>query len=672
MSDEQIRDLLAVGVTDAQEGDVDQVVARALAAARDERRRRRIGGGAVVAGLLAASVAGALWLPKVLDTDTPAPADTGGLTSSLPTAPEAAPTEGVPVTMTFARGKDAKVANDGTARRAGTGDLTGNWWRVAGTGTDLDLSFDGTSLVVKAGCYQMTRPAHLSTGGHHLEVGPTVEWLDGSDAADCDTSWNRERLDSLLEGEPTLSVSGDALLLSGRDVADRSFGSWVPAAMSLTSKDGVTWRAAPATTGVTPVELPDGAELQLEAERSDEGLDSLSAITMRTSQGCTRRLPVSLRSDGVVIPRGGWAEDAACPEGQAVVPDGDVGMLLLALPSLSLDGDTMVLSGTVPELLLLRPDQTTGTVAPVSPTSEGAADDVPTTQASTPPVEPTADGDVQLPLMAPHMVLSFAAEGADDASGPVVPATSEALQGRLWWLRTWRDEPTATLHHEGLTYDGTTLQIRACGLQVDATARLDAGVVRAESVVVTPNPDPGASCVYSSALLAEDWKQILDGSPTLYVRGDTLVLDWTSAAAEPGTQVDLALRRSDATDPQTGVTRPVTMADLEAEWVAVPDAEQTLGGGTYLQAPEGTGLRYDGVTLSVTSGCLSLTAQEVWLGPVQSDARPMLLGLPEVATAPCDVVPAGAREVEGLLTSAPMAWISGDYLIISGQAASSR
>lgn len=245
------------------------------------------------------------------------------------------------------------------------------------------------------------------------------------------------------------------------------------------------------------------------------------------------------------------------------------------------------------------------------------------------------------PVAGLDVVLTFLPEGtrtADpDATLSPVLFDEEELQDVSWGLylpTPGEDRLPATFSPANvvsLTFDGGTVSLRGCGLQMAAPA----GVVDTRMIIegeweIHPDPDPAGTCVQRSWLTPELWSEFFASKP-IVMAGDELHLSGTVVnlipSEHPREWMVLALEGSDgiATDPVTSAS----WDDLsEGVWAEVGTArgQRVLNSLTQSASPLGANDAVDidetnSVTLTVTgpgemelsTGCGPLVLSEVEL-----------------------------------------------------------
>lgn len=171
----------------------------------------------------------------------------------------------------------------------------------------------------------------------------------------------------------------------------------------------------------------------------------------------------------------------------------------------------MVITGTVRESLL---DQATAPPADTTATSEP-----PEAGGEDPPVS----GDQPVMVGTPQLILM--SEGRWEPTGELTPLTAEETEGRRWF-QVEDDRPGPTLPGGpgyGLDFDGSSVHVRFCGVDVTVAGSVQDGLFRdSGGVDVVDDPDPGIDC--PSLLAPTEWVQVLTNEPRMSTDGEILVI----------------------------------------------------------------------------------------------------------------------------------------------------
>lgn len=368
MTEQQIRELFDLGVEDAVDGDVEGVIDQTWNAGRRERRRGMAWAGAAVAGVAAAAIGFAVWGPGILDSDavrTPEPAQT--FEGSLDTL------RGAPYAVSFVRGEHipqplppSGTAGQvsGRAEAATLEDLQGRW-----TSEDrVWFEVDGDRFTLTARCETVSGTVSLSESG----VLTSAEWDTEEGAGlDCDgpdedgpghptAGWSMA-----LANDPVLSLDGEVAVMSGLSVGTAEDEERVHVAMTLepagtptglTEVTDLVWTDTDARTGVTPVRLGEDLLLVLSGGVDSDQRFISEVIVEERSQAtadernlCPYQYATTLRSDDTLVVLADQGRFTGCdPEVPAVQVDPVVHALLTGLPTVSIEQETMIISGTVP------------------------------------------------------------------------------------------------------------------------------------------------------------------------------------------------------------------------------------------------------------------------------------------------------------------------------------
>ena len=255
MSDDEIRDLLDLGVQEPAGGDA--LSAEQLwSAGRRQRNRGRAWLGGLGAAAAAASLLGIVWAQGLAGGDAaPPPSDEtpDTMPSPSPTVDGGEDARGEPFFARFESADSEPAAQlSGASRPATLEDLQGTWHGPFG---EL-FGFDGDTFTVDTGA-----PCHEG-GSQQVEVSPEGRLLvaDGIawEQVDCSADdEGRVGWRYALQQEPLLSMDGGTLIISGLD--GTSDDPRVPVALTLASSEPFdspsVWRDTSAQTGVSPIEL---------------------------------------------------------------------------------------------------------------------------------------------------------------------------------------------------------------------------------------------------------------------------------------------------------------------------------------------------------------------------------------------------------------------------------
>ena len=560
MSDEEIRDLLDLGAQEPDPGDA--LTAEQLwSAGRRQRNRGRAWIGGLGAAAAAASILGVVWVQGL----------SGGGTTPLPPATQSpspsvevdSGARGEPYLARFDRANTEPAEQlSGASVPASLEDLTGTWIGPAGE----EFSFNESTLTVT--------PSSCETGSAEVELTPegrlqVLNAWDDWPVVDCASPEFMMPWRQILLHDPLLSLDGETLLVSGLDGTTDEPRVHVALSLEPADDQGFIWVDGTAQTGVTPIRLGDDVELHVSGSGDASRLDAIHEVTLKSPRTCDLALRSSLRSDRVLVASSGQG----CASNSAEIA------LLSSGPTLGFDGDTMVISGTIPESLLA-----------------GATDT---------PDDPSAGRRAE-ELAAPSSVVVVLSEGGWAPSGVLSPLADEDATGRHWLPVDTEVVPPIVGDDvggdRGLTYDGTSWRVRECGIDVTVPGRLEVGVLVATGdPVVVPDPDPGAACV-TPELMPDEWAAVLTSQPRLSTDGEILVISGRTDDG-PLEPVGMALLGDGVVDPTGGPTRAVTLEDLAGGLTEVPSdiAVGDVGVSDHLDLQPG----YD-TTLTVRDGILTL------------------------------------------------------------------
>lgn len=698
MSDDEIRDLLDLGVQDP--GPREELSAEQLwSAGRRQRNRGRAWLGGLGAAAAAASILGIVWAQGLAGGDAaPQPADETPDTIPGPTVEVDTGARGEPFFVRF-ESPFAEHAEQlsGASRPATLEDLQGRWNGPYG---EL-FGFDGDTFTVDTGapCHEGgSQQVEVSSEGRLLVLdGIAWEVMDCSPGEEERTVWR-----DALQQDPMLSLDGGTLIISGLDGTTDE--PRVPVALTLETVDetGFVWADAPSNTGVTPITLGpdvlltttgtgDGTDIALDSIL-EVGLDEHPGAAAAARDGerdpagypstCPLEMESSLRSDGVLL-AGAPAPFLACDENSdAYLPPAEPSPAVVALlrsgPTVGFDGELMIISGTIPESLL------DATAPPVddAPTSE-ALESTDPTEGETGSETPTYRDDIPLVVGTPRVIVM--SEGGWAPTGELTPLTEETATGKRWLPVTTESDPPEVgadpNGDRGLSFDGTTWRIRDACIDIRVRGGLQDGVLTTTGEPeVVPDPDPGAGCIMP--LTPEEWEALLTGEPRLSTDGDILVISGGGDDAQLS-PVGMAFVAEGTDDPQGGPTAPVTVEDLATGLVEVPGDTAAGDVGVSdvrdLQPDHAARLSLDDGTLSVEVGCEDALRGPAWfaqVGPDEAD-RQLIAALP-AGTAPgqpAGTPPgcSGAAAVEAelwrqLLAHGVFLHHYGEYVILDGWA----
>lgn len=503
-------------------------------------------------------------------------------------------------------GAEAAQELSGASVPATLEDLQGTW-----TGRyEERFSFNGDTFIVDTG-----PPCHEG-GSHPVEITPEGRLLvlDANwwDVMDCSPSEeDRTVWREALWHQPMLSLDGGTLIISGLDGIDGE--PRVPVALTLgqVSRTGpsfgppsLSWADVPARTGVTPIALGLDFALVTPEGSDSPGLTNIYELLLENRTGaaqnaqgdeiefvgdpgtCPLAMESSLRSDGTLLagaaePYSPCATGSDAPLPSAEPPAGVIA-LLRSGPTVSFDGDTMVITGTIPESLLEPTDPTTDT-------GTGTGTETPTYR-----------DDIPLVVGTPRVVLM--SEGRWEPSGELTPLTAAGAEGRRWF-QVDNDRPGPALPGGpgyGLDFDGSAAHVRECSVDVTVPGNLRDGVFVATGEPQWVNdPDPGLDCPVP--VYTDEWVQILTSEPRMSTDGEILVIAGGAddVRLEP---VGMALQSASTEESNDEPGPQIGLDGLAAGLVEVP-VDQAFGEGiSDLRdaQPDHT------TTLSVTDGIVSV------------------------------------------------------------------
>lgn len=675
MSDEEIRDLLDLGVEDLELGPRIEA-GDTWSAGRRIRTRRSwgVGLGAVAA---AATIVGVVWSQGLGGDVAPQPPADGTLTGPtlLGTPTDTEPTtetestesRGEPFFAQFERdGSQAPSPLSGASEPATLEDLQGTWRGPH----DETFTINGTTLTVDTGppCHDGGPHTVELTADGRLVLLETDGWevMECSADAEGRTDWR-----SALRQEPLFSLDGETLLISGLDGTTEE--TRVPASLTVEAVDeaGLVWEdSAPQGEGAHQEEggsLALGEDFQLMAsgDAEDLTLHSISDLNLESPGLCGQVLVSSLRSDGVLL-AGAPEPWPVCTEGEDALPPAEPSPTVVALlrgsPTVAFEDGTMTISGTVPQSLQ------------DSPTTRPPDDDSATSE---PPEEGGQEHPVSgdLPESADAPQVAVLSEGEWAPTGQLAPLTAEEATGRRWLpVSTLSGSPEVGIDpngDRGLSFDGSSWRIRDCGVDITVAGGMEDGVlVTAGAPVVVPDPDPGATC--TGPLMSDHWGNILTGEPRVSTDGQILVISGVTGpvAVEPA---GLALAPEGLQAPQGGPTTVVTAEDLAAGLQEVPGdtAAQDVGVSDVRdpQPEHATTLSLEGGVVTVDVGCAEPLQGPAWfshVGPAEVNWQltAALPGAPE-----CDGAAAQDAELwRQMLAQGAFLHHFGDYVIVDSTA----
>lgn len=674
MSDEEIRELLDLGVEDLELGHPIEAGA-SWAAGRRIRTRRSwgVGLGAVAA---AATIVGVVWSQGLTggEVQTPPPAEgtlTGPTVLGTPTETETTTAEdpaearGEPFLAQFERaGDEAPSQLSGASEPATLEDLQGRWIGPDGA----EFSFAGDRLRVTASdCRGGEGSVEIAPDGRLVLLDQEGWELDCTAGQGVGTDWQ-----TALRQQPLLSLDGARLLISGLDGTSEE--SRVPASLTLRAADeaGLIWEdGEPQGEDTRQQEagflaLGEDFQLMVSGDVEDRTLHSISDLNLESPGLCGQVLVSSLRSDGVLL-AGAPEPWPVCTEGQDALPPAEPSPAVVALlrsgPTVSFEGSTMTISGTVPQSLLEVP----GTPPPDDasttrePREEEGAQEPP---ASTDPPEPA--GVPQVALLS---------EGEWAPTGELTPLTTEEATGRRWLpVSTLSGSPEVGTDPDGdrgLSFDGSSWGIRDCGVDITVAGGIEDGVlVTTGEPEVVPDPDPGASC--TGPLMSEHWSSILTGEPRVSTDGQILVISGATGQT-PVEPAGLALAPEGLQAPQGGPTTVVTAEDLAAGLQEVPGdtAAQDVGVSDVRdpQPEHATTLSLEDGVVTIDVGCAAPLQGPAWfshVGPAEVNWQ-LTAALPDVPE--CDGAAAQDAELwRQMLGQGAFLHHFGDYVIVDSGA----
>lgn len=675
MSDDEIRDLLDLGVQDPDSGD--ELTAEQLwTAGRRQRTRGRAWLGALGAVAAAASILGMVWAQGLAGGDAaPPPADETPDTVPGPTSEVDSGAHGEPF---FARFEQANAEHaeqlSGASRPATPEDLQGTW---VGPDTEVFV-FEGNEFTATlGGCSVQRRTVALTPESRLRTVGL---WEGADDVGECLPEQPLIPWGPALNEEPLLSLDGGTLVVSGLDGTTEEPRVQVALTLGQVDETGFNWADVPSATGVTPITLGNDFALSLSGD-DDETLGSINLVMLEERPGiaaaaqnpdveviaypgtCPQVMESSLRSDGVLL-AGPPRPMPACTDGSAAIlppsePSPAAVALLRSGPTVAFDGDTLVVSGTIPESLL---EEAQGTPDDLSQTSEPEEDDA------------TPAGTISIPNALGSSAVIVMSEGGWTPSGVLSPLVDEDATGRHWLPVDTEVVPPIVGDdvggERGLTYDGTNWRVRECSIDVTVPGRLeDSILVATGDPVVVADPDPGAACV-TPELMPDQWAEVLTSRPRLSTDGQILVLVGRTDDG-PLAPVGMALLGDGVTDPRGGPTTVVTAEDLAAGLTEVPGevAVEDIGVSDHLDLQPGhtTTLSLQDGIVSLDVGCDEPLRGPAWfsqIGP-DDDRWQLTAALPqEPACAGPDQAAGEAELWRQMLAQGTFLHHFGDYVIV--------
>lgn len=674
MSDEEIRDLLDLGVQEPNAGEA-MTVEQLWTAGRRQRNRGRAWLGGLGAAAAAASILGIVWAQGFAGGDASPPPPAG----TIP-----APTVGVdsargePFFAQFDRaGVEPAEELSGVSVPATLEDLQGTWKGPEGE----EFTFTGDQLrAVSSACHSNTGTIELTPEGRLRPVGA---WDASVAAGFCPEEETMTPWGPALHQQPLVSLDGESLIVSGLDGTTNEPRVQVALTLGQVDETGFTWASVPTATDVTPITL--GNDFALLLSGGDDGtLGSVNLVMLDGRPGiaaaaqnpdiefigypgtCPQVMESSLRTDGVLL-AGPPRPMPACAKGSdAFLPPTEPPPAAVALlrggPTLDLEGDTLVISGMIPESLLAEPappiDGTTPTSGPEDEVGE------------------TATGTISLPNALGSSTVVVMSEGGWDPSGVLTPLTDEEASDGHWLPVDTQAVPPIVGDdvggERGLTFDGTHWRFRDCGIDVTVPGRLEDSVLMATGdPVVVPNPDPGAACVFPG-LMPDEWAAVLTSQPRLSTDGSILVLVGRTDDG-PLEPVGMALLGGEVADPSGGPTRAVSAEELAVGLIEVPQrvAVQDIGVSDHLdlQPEHATTLSIRDGIVSIDVGCPEPLRGPAWLSPIGPEDRWQLTAaLPQEPDCAGDGTPqAAAGEAElwrQMLAQGAYLHRFGDYVIV--------
>ncbi|WP_256841492.1 hypothetical protein [Ornithinimicrobium cryptoxanthini] len=683
MSDEEIRDLLDLGV---EEPDSDGLSTEQLwSAGRRQRNRGRAWLGGLGAAAAAAGILGIVWAQGLAGGDAapPPPADT----TPGPTEAADPGSRGEPYLAMFHRAETEPPAQlSGTSTPATLEDLQGTWHGP--DGERLVVEEDQVILTI-TNCESARSSGTVSVDGQLSASEWSFSTADGPDCEQWDaamTNWP-----SALMQSPLLSLDGETLLVTGLDGTSDEPRVHVALTLGLVDDFGGTWADVPARTGITPIAL--GRDFALLTGGGGDGtrLDSVHELLLedrpgaaQSAQGyeieligdpgtCPLEMQSSLRSDDVLLV-GAPAQFSACAEGSdSYLPPAEPSPAAVALlrsgPTVGFDDGTMLISGTIPESLLEQPTPPVDATPTSEPPDDGSADP---TEGETGTETPANRDDIPLVVGTPTVVVM--SEGGWAPTGELTPLTDATAVNRHWLMVQVIDDSGVVdqpWSDYGLTFDGSAVHVRECSVDVSVPGHLRDGVfVATGEPQWVDDPDPGSDCPVP--VYTDEWVQILTSEPRMSTDGEILVIAGGADDTQLG-PVGLALLADGVDDPQGGPTAPVTLDDLAAGLVEVRGdvAVQDVGVSDVrdLQPEHTARLSLEDGVVTVDVGCAEPLRGPAWfsqVGPDDADWR-----LTAVLPAEPDCTGAGAADAElwrQMLAHGAFLHHFGDYVILDGWA----
>lgn len=672
MSDEEIRELLDLGV---REPDSDGLSAEQLwTAGRRQRNRGRAWLGGLGAAAAAASILGIVWAQGLAGGDAaPPPADT----TPGPTVEVESGARGEPFFARFDRSDaDPSQPLSGTSVAATLEDLQGTW--RGAYGERLVVEEDQVILAI-TNCESVRSSGTVSADGQLSASEWSFSTADGPDCEQPDpamTNWM-----SALMQSPQISLDGETLIVSGLDGTTDEPRVQVSLTLGQIDETGFNWADVPTATDVTPITLGNDFALSLSGG-DDRTLGSINLVMLDEQPGiaaaaqnpdievigypgtCPQVMESSLRSDGVLL-AGPPSPMPACTDGSAAIlppsePSPAAVALLRSGPTVGFEGDTLVISGMIPEALLAEP----------APPIDG------TTPTSGPEVGETATGTISIPNVIGSSTVVVMSEGGWDPSGVLTPLRHEEAVGRHWLPVNTQAVPPIVGDdvggERGLTFDGTNWRVRECGIDVTVPGRLeDSVLVATGDPVVVPDPDPGAACVFPG-LMPDEWASVLTSRPRLSTDGSILVLVGRTDDG-PLEPVGMALLGDGVSDPSGGPTRAVTAEELAAGLTELPRdvAIEDIGVSDHLDLQPGhsTTLTLQDGMVALDVGCGELLRGPAWFSQVghEDERWQLTAALPQEPDCGADTGRAAAGEAElwrQMLAQGAFVHHFGDYVIV--------